>query len=413
MTTNAQTTKPRFDPNSPEIKAYLKDVSHQFVREGTMVAFPTCYPGVTMPIPLDESRITAIDMNTDGHIYGGTSGARSHVFAFAYHGLTGIVLDTGTIDGATECVAVCCCEVREPRDEESEEARKAARAWPGAIAFVNGPRGGRAVAVPHIELAQDWIQEWGMDPQTPWDLGECVAGEPVLHAVALPGGTRVVGVTTKHLFTLDVASGKISVVGEAPGSGQIVLGRNAVYGLDGNGKLWSYEFAAGKLNRGAVSLPASGEWSDGPAVRWARNPQTGSIAVADAKGRLFLFHERDRAFQLVGQTHLAPVYAMALTPDGRIYGGCGDEIGNLFVCDPSSGASPTAVAPPVGVSPATASAKNLGVAASVLEQRRYMYQYGDALVGRDGEIVFAENDNGGHMWIYFPAIRPLSFVDAG
>jgi hypothetical protein len=408
MTMNAQTTKPRFDPNSPEIKAYLKDVSHQFVREGTMAAFPTCYPGVTMPIPLDESRITAIDINSDGHIYGGTScsgknGARSHVFAFAYHGLTGIVLDIGAIDGATECVAVCCCEVREPRDEESEEARRAARAWPGAIAFVNGPRGGRAIFVPHIELAQDWIQEWGMDPQSPWELGECVAGEPVVHAVAMPGGTSVVGVTTRHLFTLDVASGKVSVVGEVPGRGRIVLGRNAVFGLDDNGKLWSYDFVSGKLNRGVVALPA-GDWNDAAAVRWSREKQPSEIAVADASGHLFLFDEGTGSFRLVGQTHLAPVYAIALTSDGRIYGGCGDEIGNFFVCDPSAGASPTSAAPPVGDSPATASARNLGVAASVLEQRRYMYQYGDALVGRDGEIVFAENDNGGHMWIYFPKL---------
>ena len=409
MTTNAQTTKPRFDPNSPEIKAYLKDVSHQFVREGTMVAFPTCLPGVTMPIPLDESRITAIDINSDGHIYGGTScfgmgGARAHVFASAFHGLTGVVLDIGAIDGATDCVAVCCCEVREPRDEDTEEARKAARAWPGAIAFVSGPGGGRAIFVPHIELAQDWIQEWGGDPQYARDLGECVPSEPVVHAVAMPSGTGIVGITTRHLFTMDVGTGKVSIAGEAPGRGRIVLGRDAVFGVDDGGKLWSYEISSGKLQRSAVNLP-SGDWSDGASIRWACDRKSGAIAVADTSGRLFLFEERSGDFRRVAQTHLAPVYAMALTPDGRIFGGCGDEIGNLFVCDPSSGASPTAVAPPVGVSPASASARNLGVAASVLEQRRYMYLYGDAVVGRDGEIVFAENDNGGHLWLYFPKLR--------
>ena len=416
MTMNAQTTKPRFDPNSPEIKAYLKDVSHQFVREGTMVAFPTCYPGVTMPIPLDESRITAIDINSDGHIYGGTScsgksGARSHVFAFAYHGLTGIVLDIGAIDGATVCVAVCCCAVREPRDEESEEARKAARAWPGAVAFVNGPRGGRAIFVPHIELAQDWIQEWGMDPQSPWDLGECVAGEPVVHAVALPGGTSVVGVTTRHLFTLDVASGKVSVVGEVPGRGRMRVWNNTkVYGLDHGADLWRYDSQTGQLQRSAVSLPNHGDWSDGAAIRWAGDPKW-EVAVADSGGKIFASTQEGQ-FQLVAQTHLSPVHTMAMAPDGRIFGGCGDEIGNLFVCD-RGGRNPTPVAPPVGSSPATAAARNLGVAASVFEQRRYMYQYGDAVVGRDGEIIFAENDNGGHLWVYFPQVRPRDGVNAG
>jgi hypothetical protein len=413
MTTNAQTTKPRFDPNSPEIREYWNDVSHQFVREGTMVAFPTCLPGVTMPIPLDESRITAIDINTDGHVYGGTScsgkaGAKVHVFASAFHGLTGVVLDVAAADdaftGATECVAVCCCEVRKWRDEESEEQRKAARAWPGAIAFVNGGRGGHAIFVPHVDLAQDWIQEWGMEPQYARDLGECVAGEPVVHAVAWPAGAAAIGVTTRHVFIVDAASGKISVVGEAPGRGRIVLGDRAVFGLDDGGKLWSYDLAEHKLKRGAVNLP-DGDWSNGTAVRWAQDRRTRSMAVADPSGRLFLFKEGGAGqFKQVGQTHLAPVYAMAFALDGRIFGGCGDEIGNLFVCIPGAGASPTTVAPPVGVSPTSAPARNLGVAASVLQQRRYMYQYGDAVTGRDGEIIFAENDNGGHVWLYFPKI---------
>ena len=60
---------------------------------------------------------------------------------------------------------------------------------------------------------------------------------------------------------------------------------------------------------------------------------------------------------------------------------------NLFCCDPASG-----------------NATNLGVAASFLERRRYGYQFGDAVTGPDGEIVFGEDDNGGHLWLYFPKI---------
>ena len=63
---------------------------------------------------------------------------------------------------------------------------------------------------------------------------------------------------------------------------------------------------------------------------------------------------------------------------------------NLFCCDTVSG-----------------SVINLGVAASVLERRRYGYQFGDAVTGRDGEIVFGEDDNGGHVWLYFPKITSI------
>src|SRR5579872_4253263 len=191
-------TKPKFDPNSPEIKAYLDDLAHQFVREGTMVAFPTCLPGMTTPIPLDESRITALDINSEGHIYGGTSGRQAHLFGAAFHHLTGIVLDAGAVSGCTSTAAVCCGTSR-------------------VIAFVNGPHGGRVVALPYIRLAEDWIQEWGLRPPELQELGECVPGEAVVHAVAVPARNVIVGVTTNHVFTVDVETGRMSVVGETPG----------------------------------------------------------------------------------------------------------------------------------------------------------------------------------------------------
>ena len=48
----------------------------------------------------------------------------------------------------------------------------------------------------------------------------------------------------------------------------------------------------------------------------------------------------------------------------------------------------------------------LGVAVSVLERRRYGYSFGDAAVGRDGQIFFGEDDDLGHLWMYFPKIQP-------
>jgi len=359
-------TKPKFDPNSPEIKAYLDDLAHQFVREGTMVAFPTCLPGMTTPIPLDESRITALDINSEGHIYGGTSGRQAHLFGAAFHHLTGIVLDAGTVPGCTSTAAVCCGTSR-------------------TIAFMNGPQGGRAVTIPHIKLAEDWIQEWGLAPPVLQELGECVSGEPVVHAIALPSRNTIVGVTTNHLFTMDVESGRIAVVGEAPGRGRLAPGRAGVFGQDDATHLWRFDVSSGRIHRADVHVP-DGEWTE--PLRWARNRDTGLLFTADATGRLFSFD--GNKFRLLGKVHLAPVGPMAVTPDGRLFGFCGAEIANLFCCDTQSG-----------------TVTNLGVAASVLEQRRYGYQFGDALTGRDGELVFGEDDNGGHLWLYFPKITSL------
>jgi len=357
-------TKGKFDPDSPEIKAYLNELAHQFVREGTMVAFPTCLPGMTTPIPHDESLITALDINAEGHVYGGTSGRQAHLFAAAFHGLTGIVLDAGVVPDCTSTVAVCCGAKR-------------------TIAFVNGSRGGLAVAVSPIHLAEDWIQEWGLEEPVLKELGECVAGEPVVHAVSAPSGTIAVGVTTRHLFTVNLESALITVVGEAPGRGHLVAGREAVFGQDDGARLWRFDLDSGKIRRAAVDL-AKGQWTE--PLRWARDGQSGMLFTADAGGQLFSF-DGSSSFRAIGKTHLAPVGPMAVTPDGRIFGFCGDEMANLFCCDMTSGR--------VG---------NLGVAASVLEKRRYGYQFGDAVTGRDGVIVFGENDNDGHLWLYFPKI---------
>jgi hypothetical protein len=133
-----------------------------------------------------------------------------------------------------------------------------------------------------------------------------------------------------------------------------------------------------------VSFP-EGDWT--MPLRWARDVQSGLLFTADADGRLFSF-QKGTGFHSLGKTHLKPVGPIAVAADGRLFGFCGEEMANLFCCDTASG-----------------TVTNLGVAASVLEKRRYGYQFGDALTGRDGELVFGEDDNGGHLWLYFPKTK--------
>lgn len=361
-------TKGRFDPNSPEIKAYENELAHQFVREGTMLAFPTCLPGMTSPITHDECHITALDINTEGQIYGGTSGRQAHLFTAAFHDLSGVVMDAGVVPGGTNSVAVCCGKSR-------------------VLAFVNGARGGRVIEIPKIDLAQDWIQEWGLSPQNLKELGECVPNEAVVHAICDPSGNTVIGISTGHLFTVEVESGKVAVVGEVPGRGHLGASNSGVFGQDDGARLWHFDLGSGKIRRAAVALP-EGEWKTG--LGWARGGDPGQLVTADDAGRLYSFDE-NKGFRPLGRAHLAPVGPMAMTPDGRLFGFCATEMANLFCCDPASG-----------------NVSNLGVAASVLEKRRYGYQFGDAVTGPQGEIVFGEDDNDGHLWLYFPRIRAVA-----
>ena len=114
---------------------------------------------------------------------------------------------------------------------------------------------------------------------------------------------------------------------------------------------------------------------------------SGQIYTASADGRIYAFSEGRGFSGVLGQAPLPHVGPIAVTFDGRLFGFCGDEMSKMFSFDPATG-----------------KVTNLGVAASVLERRRYGYTFGVAITGRDGEIVFGENDNGGHLWLYFPRI---------
>ena len=355
--------------DSPEVKAQIDQIVHgTFMKQGTMVAFSTCFPGATIPIPLDESHITALDITPEGIIYGGTSGKRSHVFVGMFHGVTGMIFDLKAIEGANHCPAVCCGKTK-------------------VMACVNGPRGGRVLMTRLQPLPYDLIQEWGFERPAFEDLGECVAGEPIVHAVADASRERAVGVTTGHLFTVDPVALKIQVVGEVPGSGRLAVGsKGSILGHDGSGHLWSFDPQTQNLRRQAFQLP-EGEWGKLPFV-WGRAGHGRALYTADATGQLFSFDEERGFSGPLGRTLLAPVGPMAVTFDGRVFGFCGDGIAKMFCYDPERG-----------------DLADLGVAVSVLERRRYGYVFGDAVTGRDGEIIFGEDDDLGHLWLFFPRIQ--------
>jgi hypothetical protein len=145
--------------NSPEMQAYRREVEEaSFTKEGMMIAFPTCFPGVTVPITHDESRITAMDIIPNGTIYGGTSGYQTHLFSANFYGIRGAVIDLGVVKDANQCVAVCCGKTN-------------------FAAFVNVTKGGRAIIVRNSRISADLIQEWSFDLPVFEDIGECFPGE--------------------------------------------------------------------------------------------------------------------------------------------------------------------------------------------------------------------------------------------
>jgi outer membrane protein assembly factor BamB len=281
-----------------------------------------------------------------------------------------VVFDRGTVEGATHCAAVCCGKSR-------------------FLACVNGPGGGRVVSGGFEGLPYDLIQEWGFGRSALQELGK-VNDEPIVHAVTDASKKVLVGTTSGHLFTVDIEGGSIKVVGEVSGSGRLALGsKGGVFGQDGSAHLWRYDVGSGKIERQAIAFP-EGAWGKVP-LTWAKDHHSGLLYTADAVGNLFSLEEERGFSGPLARTLLAPVGPMAVTHDGRVFGFCGPEMAKMFCYNPR-----------------TREATNLGVAVSVLERRRYGYVFGDAVTGRDGQIIFGEDDDLGHLWLYFPRIQALS-----
>jgi hypothetical protein len=347
-----------------EAEMYPLEVHHEaFVREGRMVAMPLGFPGATTAIPADESRVTALALRRDDRyetIYGGTSGTRAHLFYGWLRGVTGVIVDLGGDGKATETAGIVSLKDR-------------------VVAAVNGPEGGRLLARAHPPISYDCIQEWTMnlDPFQP--VAEFV-GERMLEIHAGAAGRSLVGCTTGGPFAWDPAAGRVVRV---PGP-VLRMARHpagSLLGIDFRGEIGIVTEAGGGLRfRRAGQVP--GSWQ-GAVWSGAGGP---GLFLADDAGSLFEVARSGRA-RRVGKAPLAPVTCMASTLDGRLFGVCGREMGHLFVLEPGG------------------KARDLGVALSVLNRRRYGYEFSCAVTDRDGHVLLGERDRAGHLWLLFPSIR--------
>ena len=358
----------QFDFTSPGATELRDRIVHgAFKTEGQMVAFPLCFPSVSVPIPADESSITALDVTEDGVVYGGTGGYASHLFVAMFHGVTGMVFDMGVAENWVQTTAICCGKEK-------------------FFAAGNGADGGHIILRELQETPFSLIQEWTIQ-RTPYTYIDCpVKGERILHAVSSHNRLYVIGKTESTVFRYDFRSDSIDVIAKVDGSGRLAaLPDGTIVGRGNQDSLWCCDPVKGTVTTDDVHLP-KGNWDCD--IIWASDLATRLLYAADAEAQLFSFSPNHGWAGPLTQIPYAPVTSMAVTFDGRVFGSAGTDMQRLFCYDPDSG-----------------SITDIGVGASTLQQRRYCYEYGDAVTGRDGEIVFGEKDDLGHLWLYFPRIK--------
>lgn len=347
----------------------------QFVTEGVLLAMPLCMAGVTQPPPAGETAINALTVTDDRRICIGTSGSRARVLVGRIHNESGAVRHVAAIDDATSIDALI------PVADASQDV------W----VIASGPGGSalwRCAAIVPRSLVQEWQRVASDGPAKVCDL---FSGTGVVHAIASDQIT--VGLNSDGaVFTIDAEGANVQIVGELGGpismrSRLVCDVSHRVWGADGDGRLWVYDPATGKVQVTDLSTPRGERPIED--VTWAVDAASGAIyGAANPGGSLFVLDPDQRTIEVIGQpSRFGAIGCLAAGHDGRVYGAAGtaDDIGHLFCFDP-----------------AERTLRNLGVAVSTLTERQYGYHFRSAAVGAGGEIYLGQHERVNHLWVWFP-----------
>lgn len=362
------TPKTRIERSDPDWDRLAQKIRlGAFSREGMFVAFPLCFPGVTLPIPREESRVVTLTTDAEGMVYGATTGRANHVFFACFQATSGIVLDLKWPDPSAACPAICC-GIKE------------------TLFAANPAAGGGLLLRRQIQdRPGDLLHEWSFQRHPFEAFKDARFNDPILDLVTLSGHRFAVCTTRSEVALYDFEERRIVDRQSVEGAGRICATGDTVFGFDARGALWHYRPATRSLAR----IPGkSAAVPDTPGERlWATDRSGRFTYLIDAGGHIYSLNTEGI---LTERSHMAitPVTAASVTHDGRLFAFAGEGIAHFHSFDPASG-----------------QLRDHGAAVSVLERRRYGYAFAAATTGQGGEIFFGENDDLGHLWLYFPTIQ--------
>ena len=350
----------------------------EFVREGTMLALPLSFPGQTFPPPAGETGTSAMAIDADRSVYIGTHGARAHLLVALVRQDTGVIFDIGLVPGASSVDGIA---IRGEGLIVLGSDGKRSRLW----------RTGR-------RSSGFLVQEWELIRQPMEEVAALgFAVEP--GAVPSADGGSMFAVARDSGEVLRIAADTGAVLGRWDAGGRerhgtaLCLDREgSLWGSAGTGALWRLAAEDGTLERLPCTVPgAAGRGQHTLVSAWARDPVTGVLyGGTSPDGFLFSLDPVDLEVVPLGKpARQGPVACLAVGNDGRLFGMSGgpDDIAHLFVHDPARG-----------------SLEDLGVPISTLAARQYGYHFTRAVVGRDGEIYFGQDERVNQLWVYFPPV---------
>jgi hypothetical protein len=357
------------------------------VREGYILAKELGVRGSGRPVPSGECAITSLALG-DGWVFGATTGRRAHIFGYCTYPANEVVIDMIAFEEHAS--------IRNSLVWMGGVGLYAGTSYPGKVDYP----GGQVLQVDQPGMG-DYTQEWGSPVFKATSLGVPVAGEGIACLIGDTQRKRLYGLSdrTGELFSVDLAARVIHRHGPIDPlsrfSPQLILGPDgAVYGCGTAGRMMRFDPQTGLLEYAGLTLPSlAGRGQYFKIGAWAMDPAGGLIYAGDeADGLLLAIDLRAASARVLGKPTAGPhVRALAVAPDGRVYGFAGlrDTIGHLFSYTPADG-----------------QLRDLGVLACGTEKRWYGFECDAAVAGPDGRIYLGESDRVSHLFVYFPPLCP-------
>jgi len=368
-------------PLSRDPKVYNSPAAHKLhavqgysvVREGYLLTKQLAMGGISQPIAAGECAITSLAL-TRSWLLGATSGERVHLFGYCMQPANEVVVDIGPVEGHTAC--------RNAVAYLRQYGFFAGMSAPGKEDYAGGE-----VLVTGIPRTGSVIQEWGSGREQVKSLGIPVAGEGIACLIADPARGRLFGLSdrTGTLFSLDPASEQFETHGQICGTAGLIV---------------RFDPDLGTVEDTNIHLPSMAGRQQYAAIgAWALDPKSGLIYAGDvADGLLSALDVRTGHVRVLGKPTAQPhIRALAVIPDGRVYGVAGlrGQLGHLFCYTPAAGEM-----------------RDLGVMTAGTERRWYGYEFDCAVAGPDGRVYFGESDRISHLFVYFPPLLPVTGTES-
>jgi len=389
-----------------QIRAFYEKSA--FVNEGHVEVRTLGPKEFTEPIPPGESAISALAVHTNGKIYGGTGGQKSHLFFYDPTPDADVVVGIGIVAENARVTSLVSCE-----DGNVYGATESLDGGSGVI-FQYKPCETLLKEADFKGLGAREIFDMSAEDQVFFSIVDpChsagkietiispLQGEGISDIVIDNERKIIYGVSsqTGTLFKFDISTKEVSSIGRIDANGNfsqklLILPDGNLYGAGLYGRLFKLNAESGSMRFLDACAPAlKGRELYNRVTNWIYDKDKQLIYGGTVDGIVFRYDLHNDKMTCIGKPiDQSLIRALTLGNEGTVYGICGEKgkCCHMFIYNDES-----------------RELKDMGVLLARVERPWYGYEISCAATGADGRIYYGEEDRISNLFMYFPPVKKI------